>query len=81
MTSYFESVLERHYQNFIFTYKMYAYSSKLVECLYHDALEEIKHLVKQFQKAGYTYSELHFYSRLYSRKIKHFYFSRVSLSH
>lgn len=50
MTSYFESVLERHYQNFIFTYKMYAYSSKLVECLYHDALEEIKHLVKQFQK-------------------------------
>ena len=41
MTSYFESVLERHYQNFIFTYKMYAYSSKLVECLYHDALEEI----------------------------------------
>ena len=81
MTSYFESVLERHYQNFIFTYQMYVYSSKLVECLYHDALEEIEHLVNKFQEAGYTYSELHFYSRLYSRKIKQFYFARVSLSH
>ena len=81
MASYFEKVLERHYQNFMFTYKIYAHSSKLVECLYHDALEEIKQLAKKFLETGYAKSELQFYSRLYSRKIKSFYLTRVSLSH
>ena len=29
MTSYFEQCLERHYQNYLFTHKMYAHSLDL----------------------------------------------------
>lgn len=42
MTSYFEQCLERHFQNYLFTHKMYAHSLDLQASLFSAAKEEIQ---------------------------------------
>lgn len=68
MTSYFEQCLERHYQNYLFTHKMYAHSLDLQASLFSAAKEEIDTLVKKFKATGYPLAELTYYSQIYKTK-------------
>lgn len=78
MTSYFEQSLEHHYQNYLFTHKMYAHSLDLQASLFSAAKEEIDTLVKKFKVTGYPLAELTYYSQIYKNKIDRFYFAHVS---
>ncbi|MFS1663138.1 hypothetical protein [Streptococcus sp. zg-JUN1979] len=78
MTSYFEQCLERHYQNYLFTHKIYAHSLDLQASLFSSAKEEIDTLVKKFKATGYPLAELTYYSQIYKNKINRFYFAQVS---
>lgn len=78
MTSYFEQCLERHFQNYLFTHKMYVQHPDLQASLFSATKEEIDILVKKFKANGYPIAELNSYSRLYKSKINRFYFTQVS---
>lgn len=73
MTSYFKQCLDRHFNNYVFTAGMFKHSPIEQAHLYARALKEIDALVEEFDRFGYPYGELSFYSKRYRHKIIHFY--------
>lgn len=52
MTSYIQTVLDRHFQNYTFTYGIYKDNPQLLTWHYHNALKEIDEMVCHFKKVG-----------------------------
>ena len=79
MASYIETVFNRHFQNYCFSFGIYAHDSKLLHWHYHNSLKELNQIVERLRKTGAPAGELYLYHHMTKNKINHYYHSRVSL--
>lgn len=79
MTSYIEAVFDRHFQNYCFSFGIYAQNPKLLHWHYYNSLKELDHIVERFRKTEASAGELYLYHHITKNKINHYYHSRVSL--
>ena len=77
MTNFFVSQCKRLYNNYLFTYRMFRSSEKLLAQLYTQTLNDLDTMARKSQTTAFPQSEVQFYTRMFKRKLSIHYYSRV----